>query len=54
MSLSEAYRDTENLLDTLERFGFENPGKCSECNDYGCSSALSSYIERITGTDSND
>ena len=42
-----AYVDTENFLDTLERFGFKNPAKCSSCDDYGCSSALGDYIQRM-------
>ena len=42
-----AYRDTENFLDTLERFGFKNPGRCYECQDYGCFTAISDFIQRM-------
>ena len=42
----KAYAYIEGLLDTFERFGLPNPGKCWDCQDYGCSSAIGSYIDR--------
>lgn len=45
--IARAYDYMEGFLDTLERFGFPNPGKCGMCDDYGCSNALSNYMDRL-------
>lgn len=37
---------TEGLLDTFERFGVANPGKCDSCSDYGCNHAVDGFVER--------
>jgi hypothetical protein len=44
------YDAAENLCETFERFGLGNSGKCSSCDDYGCTEAVSKFIDRITGT----
>lgn len=46
------YDSIENFLDTLERFGLDNPAKCKSCDDYGCSDTLGGYINRVLKTDS--
>ena len=41
------YSSLEGLCDTIERFGLGNPGKCTSCDDYGCSSAIDDYLNRF-------